>query len=56
MDECKAVVSPVDMSTRLAPSDAATKVNDPFREPMGALMYLMTATRPVTGLHVSGYT
>uniref|UniRef100_H3H9U3 Uncharacterized protein n=1 Tax=Phytophthora ramorum TaxID=164328 RepID=H3H9U3_PHYRM len=26
MDECKAVVSPVDMSTRLVPSDAATKV------------------------------
>uniref|UniRef100_H3GC12 Integrase catalytic domain-containing protein n=1 Tax=Phytophthora ramorum TaxID=164328 RepID=H3GC12_PHYRM len=32
MDECKAVVSPVDMSTRLVPSDAATKVNAPFRE------------------------
>uniref|UniRef100_H3H8Q5 Reverse transcriptase Ty1/copia-type domain-containing protein n=1 Tax=Phytophthora ramorum TaxID=164328 RepID=H3H8Q5_PHYRM len=43
MDECKAVVSPVDMSTRLVPSDAATKVNAPFREAVGALM---TATRP----------
>ncbi|KAG4036942.1 hypothetical protein PC123_g27489 [Phytophthora cactorum] len=46
MDKCKAVVSPVDMSTRLVPSDAATKVNAPFREAVGALMHLMTATRP----------
>ncbi|KAG2960768.1 Retrovirus-related Pol polyprotein from transposon TNT 1-94 [Phytophthora cactorum] len=46
MDECKAVVSPVDMSTRLVPSDAATKVNTPFREAVGTLMHLMTATRP----------
>ncbi|KAG2791496.1 hypothetical protein PC113_g25824 [Phytophthora cactorum] len=46
MDECKAVVSPVDMSTRLISSDAATKVNAPFREAVGALMHLMTATRP----------
>ncbi|GMF53916.1 unnamed protein product [Phytophthora lilii] len=46
MDECKAVVSPVDMSSRLVPSDAATKVNAPFREAVGALMHLMTATRP----------
>ncbi|KAG3043973.1 hypothetical protein PC121_g22208 [Phytophthora cactorum] len=45
MDECKAVVSPVDMSTRLVPSDAETKVNAPFREAVGALMHLMTATR-----------
>ncbi|KAG3049690.1 hypothetical protein PI125_g26544 [Phytophthora idaei] len=46
MDECKAVVSSVDMSTRLVPSDAATKVNAPFREAVCALMHLMTATRP----------
>ncbi|KAG2765523.1 hypothetical protein PC112_g25639 [Phytophthora cactorum] len=46
MDECKAVVSPVDISTRLISSDAATKVNAPFREAVGALMHLMTATRP----------
>ncbi|KAG2791160.1 hypothetical protein PC112_g24363 [Phytophthora cactorum] len=46
MDECKAVVSPVDMSTRLVPSDAVTKVNAPFREAVGTLMHLMTATRP----------
>ncbi|KAG2758971.1 hypothetical protein Pcac1_g28948 [Phytophthora cactorum] len=32
MDECKAVVSPVDMSTRLVPSDASDQVNAPFRE------------------------
>ncbi|KAG2862622.1 hypothetical protein PC114_g28192 [Phytophthora cactorum] len=43
---CVLVVSPVDMSTRLVPSDAATKVNAPFREAVGALMHLMTATRP----------
>ncbi|KAG4217527.1 hypothetical protein PC116_g33992 [Phytophthora cactorum] len=41
MDECKAVVSPADMSTRLVPSDAATKVNAPFREAVGALMHLI---------------
>ncbi|KAG2758555.1 hypothetical protein Pcac1_g29318 [Phytophthora cactorum] len=35
MDECKAVVSPVDISTRLISSDAATKVNAPFREAVG---------------------
>ncbi|KAG3044193.1 hypothetical protein PC122_g24908 [Phytophthora cactorum] len=46
MDECKAVVSPVDISTRLISSDAATKVNAPFREAVGALMHFMTATRP----------
>ncbi|GMF34083.1 unnamed protein product [Phytophthora lilii] len=46
MDECKTVVSPVDMSSRVVPSDAATKMNTPFREAVGALMHLMTATRP----------
>ena len=46
MNECKATVSPVDLSSRLVPSDAATKVDAPFREAVGALMHLMTATRP----------
>lgn len=46
MDECKAVVSPVDVSTRLVPSNASTSVDAPFREAVGALMHLMTATRP----------
>ncbi|KAF0688449.1 hypothetical protein As57867_019867, partial [Aphanomyces stellatus] len=46
MDECKAVVSPADLSSRLVPSSAPTKVNAPFREAVGALMHLMTATRP----------
>ena len=46
MDECKAVTSPVDISSRLVSSDSATKVNAPFREAVGALMHLMTATRP----------
>ena len=27
MEDCKAVISPADMSTRLIPSDASTKVN-----------------------------
>ncbi|KAG2802010.1 hypothetical protein PC116_g10556 [Phytophthora cactorum] len=44
--QTKKNVSPVGMSTRLSPSDTAIKVNAPFREAVGALMYLMTATRP----------
>uniref|UniRef100_A0AAV1U9T2 Reverse transcriptase Ty1/copia-type domain-containing protein n=1 Tax=Peronospora matthiolae TaxID=2874970 RepID=A0AAV1U9T2_9STRA len=46
MDDCKAVASPVDMSSRLVSSDATTKVDAPFREAVGALMHLATATRP----------
>ncbi|KAG2946324.1 hypothetical protein PC118_g25669 [Phytophthora cactorum] len=46
MDECKAVVSPVDISTRLISSDAATKANASFRESVGALLHVTTATRP----------
>ena len=46
MEECKAVVSPVDLSSCLVSSDVPTKVNAPFREAVGALMHLMTATRP----------
>ena len=46
MDDCKAVASPVDMSSRLVSSDAAIKVNAPFCEAVGALMHLTTATRP----------
>uniref|UniRef100_A0AAV1TI94 Reverse transcriptase Ty1/copia-type domain-containing protein n=1 Tax=Peronospora matthiolae TaxID=2874970 RepID=A0AAV1TI94_9STRA len=46
MDDCKAVASPVDMSSRLVSSDAATKVGAPFCKAVGALMHLTTATRP----------
>ena len=46
MEDCKAVSSPVDMSSRLVSSDAATKVEAPCREAVGALMHLTTATRP----------
>ena len=46
MDDCKAVASPVDMSSRLVSSDADIKVNAPFHEAVGALMHLTTATRP----------
>ena len=46
MSDCKAVISPTDISSRLTPSNAATKINAPFREAVGALMHLMTATRP----------
>ena len=46
MSDCKAVISPTDISSRLTPNDAATKINAPFREAVGALVDLMTATRP----------
>ena len=46
IDECKAMESPVDTGSRLVSSDSEIKVNAPFREAVGALMHLMTATRP----------
>ena len=46
MSECKAMTSPVDISSRLVSSNSATKVNAPFREAVSAPMHLMTATRP----------
>ena len=46
MEECKAVTSPADMSTCLIPSKASIRVNAPFREAVGEIMHLATATRP----------
>uniref|UniRef100_A0AAV1U9X3 Integrase catalytic domain-containing protein n=1 Tax=Peronospora matthiolae TaxID=2874970 RepID=A0AAV1U9X3_9STRA len=46
MDECKATASPVDLGTRLVASSEAAKIDVHFREAVGALMHLTTATRP----------
>ena len=46
MDDCNVVMFLTDVSSRHKPSDAATKVDDLFREAAGAFMQLMTATRP----------
>ena len=40
VDECKAVASPVDVSSRLVSSNVSTKISAPFREAVGALMHL----------------
>uniref|UniRef100_A0AAV1U369 Integrase catalytic domain-containing protein n=1 Tax=Peronospora matthiolae TaxID=2874970 RepID=A0AAV1U369_9STRA len=53
MDECKAVASPVDVSSRLVPSNSASKVDVPFREAVSALMHLTTVTRPDIAYAVS---
>ena len=46
MDECKTTVSPVDLSSQLVPSNNGIKVDAPFRQAVGAVMHLMTKTRP----------
>ena len=46
MDECEAIASPVDLSSRLVSISEKTMIDGPFREAVGALIHLMTATRP----------
>ncbi|KAG6615786.1 Integrase catalytic core protein [Phytophthora cinnamomi] len=46
MQDCKPAASPVDISMKLVSSDAMAKLDAPFREAVGALMHLMTSTRP----------
>uniref|UniRef100_A0AAV1TTF2 Reverse transcriptase Ty1/copia-type domain-containing protein n=1 Tax=Peronospora matthiolae TaxID=2874970 RepID=A0AAV1TTF2_9STRA len=53
MEKCKAVASPVDVSSRLVSSNAPSKVDVPFSEAVGALMHLTTATRPEIAYAVS---
>uniref|UniRef100_A0AAV1V4I0 Uncharacterized protein n=1 Tax=Peronospora matthiolae TaxID=2874970 RepID=A0AAV1V4I0_9STRA len=53
MEECKAVASPVDVSSRLMSSNATSKIDVPFFEAVRALMHLTTATRPDIAYAVS---
>ena len=54
MSNCKAVISPMDIISRLKPRNASIKNDVPFREAVSALMPLTTATRPDIGFAV-GY-
>ena len=53
MDDCKALASPVDVSSRLVSSNGTTKTSAPFCEAVSALMHLTTATRPDIAYDVS---
>nr|CCA24845.1 PREDICTED: copia proteinlike putative [Albugo laibachii Nc14] len=46
MNECKATTSPLELSSRLVLNNEAIKFDASFREAVGALMHLMTTTRP----------
>ncbi|CEG46822.1 integrase [Plasmopara halstedii] len=45
MMDCKAVVGPMNLNTQLTSSSATTNIEAPFRETVGTLMHLITATR-----------
>uniref|UniRef100_A0AAV1TRE1 Polyprotein n=1 Tax=Peronospora matthiolae TaxID=2874970 RepID=A0AAV1TRE1_9STRA len=53
MEACKAVASPVDVSSRLMSSNTASKIDVPFREAVSALMHLTTTRRPDIAYAVS---
>lgn len=46
MNDCTAVIISTDIGLRLLPSDTPNKVEAPFRKAAGALIHIMTATRP----------
>lgn len=46
MSECNSVKSPMEKGLKSLPSTPGEETKQPYREPLGSLMYIMLCTRP----------